>query len=167
MQRRVFAFGLTATVLGACSPPQQQKVPETPAPPPAEAPANAPDPALAVRPIYDRYLTEGAEFPEFRDQAPWSGELWSELEAMMRRSNEGDEPNLDFDPIIGAQDYRLTDLNVTTDGVVAGSHAVVRASFKNFGEQTDVLYDMVWDGHGWRVDNIRGRDWDLRRIAAQ
>ena len=164
---RAFILGFVAIALAACSPPQQQKAPESPAAPAVEAPANAPDPALVVRPIYDRYLTEGAEFPEFRDQAPWSGELWSELEAMMQRSNQRNEPILDFDPIIGAQDYRITDLHVTTDGVVAGSHAVVRASFKNIGEQTDILYDMVWDGHGWRVDNIRGRDWDLRRIASQ
>lgn len=164
---RALVLSLIAVVLAACSPPPAQKAPEPPPQPAAEAPVNAPDPALVVRPIYDRYLTEGAEFPEFRDQAPWSGELWSELEAMMERSNRRNEPILDFDPLIGAQDYRITDLNVTTDGVVAGSHAVVRASFKNLGEQTDILYDMVWDGHGWRVDNIRGRDWDLRQVAAQ
>jgi hypothetical protein len=165
MQRRAFILGLSLPALAACSPPQQQKTPAPPAPDSRAGPP--PDPAAIVRPIYDRYLTEGAEFPELRDQAPWSGELWSQLEAMMQRSNQRNEPILDFDPIIGAQDYQIKDLNVTTDGVVAGSHAVVRAHFKNLGEPTDILYDMVWDGHGWRVDNIRGRDFDLRRIAAQ
>jgi len=164
MHRRALMFGLGLAALAACSPPQQQKAPAPPEPDPNAAPP--PDPALVVRPIYDRYLTQGAEFPELRDQAPWSGELWSQLEAMMHRTNENEEPSLDFDPIIGAQDYRITDLNVTTEGVVAGSHAVVRASFKNLGQQTDILYDMVWDGRGWRVDNIRGHDFDLRQIAS-
>jgi hypothetical protein len=167
MRTRDLIVGLVMAALAACSPPAQQKAPEAPAAGAPQAVAPTSDPATIVRPIYDRYLTQGADFPELRDQAPWSGELWSELEAMMHRTQAGDEPNLDFDPFVGAQDYRITDLNVTTEGVVEGSHAVVRASFKNLGDQTDILYDMVWDGHGWRVDNIRGRDWDLRRIAAQ
>ncbi len=167
MRRRDLMIGFGVAALAACSPPAQQK-----APAPQAAPATAPptgDPALVIRPIYDRYLTQGADSdsPELHDQAPWSADLWAKLDGMMHRTQAGDEPNLDFDPIIGAQDYRITDLNVATDGAVQGDHAVVRASFKNLGDQTDILYDMVWDGHGWRVDNIRGHDWDLRQIASQ
>ena len=33
----------------------------------------------------------------------------------------------DFDPLIDAQDYQLSDLNVTTDSVVENSHAIVTA----------------------------------------
>ena len=148
-------------MLAACS-RQQQKQAESD----TTTGAAGPDPAEAIRPLYARYMTQGSPAPPFQDQAPWSGELWSQLEAMNRRSEAANEPILDFDPLIGAQDYQLSNLNVTTDGVVAQSHAVVRASFDNLGQHTEILYDMVWANDGWRVDNIRGDGWDLRQIAA-
>ena len=71
------------------------------------------DPAMVVRQLYDPYLTPNATFPAFRDQAPWSAGLWAQLEAMMARSQARNEPILDFDPVIGAQDHQLGNLNVT------------------------------------------------------
>jgi len=158
MRRRDVMIALSAAALAACTPPQQG----------AEAPegaSTAPDPAATIRPLYDRYLTEGAEFPSFEQQAPWSASLLAALQAMMARSEAAGEPILDFDPIIDAQDYQLSNLNVTTDGVVENSHATVRASFTNAGTQTEVVYDLVWENNGWRVDNIRTSRWDLRVIA--
>ena len=68
--------------------------------------------------------------PAFRDQAPWSAGLWAQLEAMMARSQARNEPILDFDPVIGAQDHQLANLNVATEAISENSHAVVRASFR-------------------------------------
>ena len=85
---------------------------------------------------------------------------------MMARSQARGEPILDFDPLIDAQDYQLSDLNVTTDSVVENSHATVRANFVNAGAMSEVVYDLVWENGGWRVDNIRTSRWDLRLIAA-
>jgi hypothetical protein len=89
-----------------------------------------------------------------------------QLEAMSARSQAMGEPILDFDPLIDAQDYQLSDLNVTTDAVVENSHATVRASFNNNGQPAEVLYDLIWENGAWRVDNIRTSNWDLRQIAA-
>ena len=154
--RRAIVLGLAA-VLAACSPPAQQ-VDSPPAP--------APDPAGVVRALYDPYLTEGAEFPEFRNQAPWSLDLWRQLEAMMARSAVINEPIMDFDPLIDAQDYQLANLNVATEALAENSHASVRASFTNADRPSEVVYDLVWEGGAWRVDNIRTATWDLRQIAA-
>jgi hypothetical protein len=159
MHRRAIILSAAAiAALAACS-PQEEKKAETPAAP-------APDPASVIRPLYDRYLTEGAQFPEFRDQAPWSASLWAQLEAMVARSEALNEPILDFDPLIDAQDYQLTNLNVATEALAENSHATVRASFANAGRPTEVVYDLVWENGGWRVDNIRASNWDLRQIAA-
>ena len=128
--------------------------------------AAVPDPAAAIRPLYDPYLTEGATFPDFEHQAPWSASLWAELQAMMARSQAMGEPILDFDPLIDAQDYQLTNLVVAPEAVVPNSHAVVRASFNNSGRATEVVYDLVWEDGAWRVDNIRSSGWDLRQIAS-
>ena len=151
MLRRSLILTAAAAALAACTPPQQEKT-ETP---PAAA---APDPADAIRPLYDRYLTEGAQFPDFREQAPWSVSLWTQLEAMTRRSEQINEPILDFDPLIDAQDYQITDLNVATEALAEGSHATVRATFNNAGRPAEVVYDLIWEGGAWKVDNIRTSD---------
>jgi len=87
-----------------------------------------------------------------------------QLEAMMARSQANEAPILDFDPFINAQDWMVTAVAVTTDGVVANSHATVRARFTNLSDEDEVVYDLVWEGGGWRVDNIRHEGWDLRQI---
>lgn len=162
MHRRVFMIAAAAALV-ACS--RQSSEPETAPATDGEGRAIT-DPATVIRQLYDPYLTPGATFPEFREQAPWSADLWALLDAMMARSQALNEPILDFDPLIAAQDYQLANLTVASEGVVEGSHAVVRASFNNLNQATDVIYDMVWEDDRWKVNNIRGDGWDLRQIAA-
>lgn len=161
MQRRAIVLGaVAAAVLAACAREQEQApAAEDAAPPDA-------DPTEAVRAIYDPYFGRGVQRGELREQAPWSAELWSRLEAMIARSNEINEPILDFDPFADAQDGELANLNLSTIFIVHGSNAGVRAQFTNSGEPREVIYDLVWENDGWRVDNIRTSQWDLRQIAA-
>lgn len=163
LDRRAVLAGVGAAALAACS--QQEPAKTETAESNASAGSAAPDPAATIRPLYNPYLTEGATFPAFREQAPWSAALWAQLEAMMARSEAAGEPILDFDPLIDAQDYQLNNLSVTTDAVSEGSHAVVRSRFSNAGRDTEVVFDLVWEQNGWRVDNIRTAAWDLRQIA--
>jgi hypothetical protein len=152
-------LALSAAALAACTPPQ------------AEAPAEdanraVTDPAGVIRPLYDRYMTPDAQFPSFQEQAPWSNSLWAVLSTMSARSEAINEPILDFDPLIGAQDYQLSSLNVANEAVSEGSHAVVRVTFNNATTPTNIIYDLIWEDDRWKVDNIRGEGWDLRQIAA-
>lgn len=158
MRRRHVLLALSVIAVAACTPPAQ----DANAPP---APTG-PDPAATIQPLYDPYLAEGAQLPALEQQAPWSAAMLASLRAMMARSQAQGEPILDFDPLIDAQDYQLTNLNVATDAVVANSHATVRASFTNAGAPAEVVYDLVWEDGGWRVDNIRTSRWDLRAITA-
>lgn len=160
MRRRDLILAVSAAALAACTPPQAEKTDTS------DGARAVTDPAAVIRPLYDRYMTPDAQFPSFQEQAPWSNSLWALLSAMVARSEQINEPILDFDPIIGAQDYQLSNLNVTTDGVVEASHAVVRASFTNATAHTEILYDLIWEDDRWKVDNIRGEGWDLRQIAA-
>jgi Protein of unknown function (DUF3828) len=161
MRRRELLLALSAMALTACTPPQAENT-ETP----PEATRAVMDPAAVIRPLYDRYTTPNAEFPAFEDQAPWSNALRTQLLAMMARSQAINEPILDFDPLINAQDYQLTNINVTNEAIVEGSHATVRAAFDNAGTHTEIVYDMIWEDDRWKVDNIRGEGTDLRQIAA-
>lgn len=81
------------------------------------------------------------------------------------RSRAAEEPILDFDPFVNAQDWQIGSVAVATDGVVANSHATVRARFVNGTTEDEVVYDLVWEGGGWRVDNMRHTGWDLRQIV--
>jgi hypothetical protein len=169
MDRRAFVTSICATALAGCSPAQEKSEASTSEDSDAAGGAGRAmtDPAAVVRQLYDPYLTPGAAFPAFRDQAPWSAGLWAQLDAMVARSQARNEPILDFDPVIGAQDHQLANLNVTTEAISENSHAVVRASFTNLGRGEEIVYDLIWEGDRWRVDNIRGRDWDLRQISQQ
>ncbi len=159
MRRRTLMLAAVGAALAACSREQAQA--------PAEVAPAIPDPAAVIAPLYGPYLAQGGTFPSFRDQAPWSADLWAQLEAMSARSQALNEPILDFDPLIGAQDHDLSNLRVTAEALVENSHALVRADFTNLGREEAIVYDLVWEGGGWRVNNIRGRDWDLRQIATQ
>ncbi|MEZ5955956.1 MAG: DUF3828 domain-containing protein [Hyphomonadaceae bacterium] len=161
MHRRDLILALSAVGLAACTPPQAEKT-ETP----PDGARVVTDPAAVIRPIYDRYMTENAEFPALEDQAPWSIALRAQLLAMIARSQAINEPILDFDPFINAQDYQLSNINVTNEAVVEGSHATVRAAFDNSGVHSEVVYDMTWEDDSWKVDNIRGEGADLRQISA-
>lgn len=131
--------------------------------------AGVADPAAVIAPLYERYKTDPAvtTFPALPEQAPWSASLRAELEAMMARSQATQEPILDFDPFVNAQDWQIGAVAVTTDGFAENSHAVVRAHFVNGDREDEVLYDLIWEGGGWRVDNMRHEGWDLRQIVRQ
>lgn len=148
--------------LAACA----QPAPEAP-PPVAEA--AIPSPEEVIRPLYDRYLnpTDPAvtTYPALPDQAPWSADLRAKIIDMMARSNAANEPILNFDPFVNAQDGDTANLNVTTDAVAENSHAVVRAAFTQTGSPDEVLYDLIWEGGAWRIDNMRHAQWDLRQIV--
>lgn len=161
--RRNLVLGLAAGALvAACG-----RSAETPEIPPAEsAPARAiTDPATVVRQLYDPYLVAEGTTPPLLDAAPWSAQARADLEAMTARSQALGEPILDFNPIINAQDYQLSDVSTATEGLVENSHASVRASFTNAGQRDEVIYDLVWQDDRWKVDNVRGAQWDLRTIA--
>jgi hypothetical protein len=158
--RRLFVIGGALAALAACSPPAEA--------PSTEAPAASPDPADTIRPLYERYMTPPASttFPSLENQAPWSDELKAQLTAMMARSQARQEPILDFDPFIGAQDWEISNLSIAAEAVSENSHAVVRAHFTNVDREEDVLFDLIWQNNEWRVDNMRGGDWDLRQVIA-
>lgn len=122
------------------------------------------DPAPVVAQLYEPYLVRDGQTPGLLDSAPWSNRMRGELEAMIARSNEIGEPILNFDPLINAQDWVLSDVATTTDAVVEGSHAVVRASFLNGGLREEVIYDLIWEDDRWKVDNVRAAEFDLRAI---
>ncbi len=164
MRRRDFVTATSVALLAACSPQPAEKAE---APPARETTRAITDPSAVIRPLYKRYMMPDTQFPGFLEEAPWSNDLRTQLAAMMARSQQINEPILDFDPLIGAQDFQLSNLNVANEAISEASHAVVRASFNNANQHIEIVYDLIWEDDRWKVDNIRGDGWDLRQIAAQ
>ncbi|HRE42658.1 MAG TPA: DUF3828 domain-containing protein, partial [Terricaulis sp.] len=96
---------------------------------------------------------------------PWSNSLRAVLEGLETRVIEEEAPILDFDPLIDAQDWQLSDVSAETESVTPASHASVRARFSNSGEARELTYDLIWEDDRWKVDNVRGPEWDLRSIV--
>lgn len=157
LHRRIIL--IAALALAACTPPQQAKQEDAP----------IPDPAETIRPLYERYMTDPAvtTFPTLEEQAPWSASMRQALVDMMARSQTANEPILDADPFVLAQDWQISAVAVSTDAVVANSHAVVRSRFVNIDQPREVLFDMIWEEGAWRVDNIRSDGFDLREVAGR
>jgi hypothetical protein len=167
MHRRDFLIGVAA--LAACSKAPEQKASAPPA-------AAALDPAAVVRPLYARYLpgARAFQYSNLEDQAPWSAALRQAMvdqEARFAAMKDGDPEGIDFDVFVNAQDWQLSNLNVTAESVVPQSHAVVRATFNNAGSHQEVVYDMVWENNGRRIDNMRSGNgagaWDLRQMVSR
>ncbi|WP_395645128.1 DUF3828 domain-containing protein [Terricaulis sp.] len=166
IERRTLILGMSAAALAACSRQNAKSKTGDTATTAGSAAGDAGDPAAIIRPLYAPYMTPGSTFPDFTSNPIWSDDLRAQLTAMTQRSEALNEPILDFDPIIGAQDYQLSNLNVANEAVVEHSSAVVRAGFTNLNQHTEIVYDLVWQHDAWKVDNIRGDGWDLRQIAA-
>jgi hypothetical protein len=78
---------------------------------------------------------------------------------------DGDEiGNLDFDPFYNAQDTELGDLDFAV-AKVSGNETFAIARFSNFGEPIEIVYKLVQDGRGWRIDDIDyGKGHTLRKV---
>lgn len=163
MRKLILALAAVAA-LAACQQQQETKTEDTP-PPATEQGRAMTDPAAVVRQIYDPYLVEDETTPPLEEVAPWSAQMTADIAAMRGRTQAGDAPALDFDPIIDAQDYRVSNVTTSTEAVAEASHAVVRAHFTNLGHDQEVIYDLVWQDDRWKVDNIRTAQWDMRRVV--
>lgn len=164
MLRKVMIAAMAVAALGAC---QREQAPTEEPAQTTETQRAITDPAAVVRQSYEPYLTQGAQVPGLQEAAPWSDRMAADIAAMYARTQQGDAPVLDFDPIIDAQDYQLSDVTTATESLAEASHAVVRASFTNMGARHEVVYDLVWEGDRWKVDNVRTAAWDMRAIVTR
>lgn len=118
------------------------------------------DPKGLVEYVYAPYMS--GVFPEDMTEvfSPTLKQLW---DAMAARSQAANEPIIDFDPYINAQDFELSEL-IISDPVVDGDRAVVAVSFRNFGELQDLRYTLVRRAEGWKIDDIEslGEDYPWR-----
>jgi hypothetical protein len=110
------------------------------------------DPAEFAREIYalpNHWLDIAAdEESRAKYLAPSLAELVAKNE-----SSEEFEP-LDYDPLIDAQDFEITDLQFSVIEA-NGTTASVQVDFRNFGEAMSLTLELEANGDAWRLANIR------------
>lgn len=121
------------------------------------------EPAALITELYTPYLA-GGNVPDALIAAPWTDDLHALIDKAIKLGK--DEPILDGDPIVDAQDWQISGLNVSADGRPEAGRAKATAKFLNFGAPKEVHFDLVEIGAQWRVDNVRSGDWDLRKQLA-
>lgn len=123
------------------------------------------DPKGLIEYAYAPY--ENGTFPDDPTElySPTLRQLWADMAA---RSEAADEPIIDFDPLLNAQDFELSDL-IIADPVVKGDSAEVVVSFSNFGEPQELHFYLVRRAEGWKIDDIEAmgaNSWRLSELLA-
>lgn len=65
------------------------------------------------------------------------------------------------DPLYDAQDVEITDFNVQTDQV-DGDQSLVLVTFKNFGMEQSLIFNLVLENGAWKVSNITNDNYNLQ-----
>jgi hypothetical protein len=88
------------------------------------------------------------------DEAPLRSTALNALFAKDKAETpDGDIGRLDFDPFVDGQDYDLSGLTIGKP-VIAGDTAKVEVTFKNFDQAEDMMFSLVKEPDGWKIDDV-------------
>jgi hypothetical protein len=120
----------------------------------AATPALAFDtPKAMLQALYAPYL-KGPSFDWNNwDESKLRSAHLNELYAADLKEAKGEVGRLDFDPFIDGQDYQITALKIG-DAQVDGAMAKVEVTFKNFDSAEDLMYTLIDEADGWKVDDV-------------
>lgn len=113
-----------------------------------------------IKYLYAGYGNGANERKSFFETVPWdleTGRLIERVEQCERKEGEV----IDFDWPSDSQDPQIKNLSVAYSGTSAPNHATVRASFRSYGGQVVIDYDMhLYDEapRRWGVSDMRIRD---------
>ena len=74
-------------------------------------------------------------------------------EADAENTPDGEMGALDFDPYIDGQDFDIADFEIG-EASIRGDKARVAVDFTNFGEPRHIVYELVHEDGGWRIDDL-------------
>jgi hypothetical protein len=126
------------------------------------------DPVAYIRAIYQAYMT----LPFDKVPALESWGLSPRLRALIdadQKEAQGEVGRLDFDPIINAQDWKLSGLKVTLVSQSSDTSAIVDAAFINLGSKQRIRFTLVRENGKWVIDEIQalqGMRWTLSKILS-
>ncbi|MGB9045072.1 MAG: DUF3828 domain-containing protein [Pseudolabrys sp.] len=111
------------------------------------APADS-DPVSLIKAIYKTYETDNPGLPHI-----YSKRLQALIDKDEKETPEGRVGRIDWDVFVDGQDWKLTELKIALVSKSADK-AQVRATFKNFDQRSNMLFDLVREDGNWRVDDV-------------
>jgi uncharacterized protein DUF3828 len=114
----------------------------------AHAAAFDSDPVSLINAIYKAY-----EEDKPQPKHIYSKRLQALIDKDEKETPEGMVGRIDWDVFVDGQDWKLTDLNITLV-TKSADKAQVRATFKNFDQFSNMLFDLVRENGHWRVDDV-------------
>jgi hypothetical protein len=125
---------------------------------------SAADPVAYVQAIYAHYQHNNP--PAWYDQT-YSARLKKLIDADQKEAQaNGDAGKFDWDPIINAQDWKLSALKVTLVSQ-SGDTAIVDAAFNNLGSKQRMRFTLVRLAGKWAIDDIAAVNkprWSMLKI---
>ncbi len=109
-------------------------------------------PKSLLEALYTPYKSDTFDWDKW-DEAQFRTKALNALFDKDAKEADGDVGRLDFDPYIDGQDYQITDL-VFHDAVITGDTAKVEVTFKNFDTSEDLMFTLVKEADGWKVDDV-------------
>lgn len=107
-------------------------------------------PEALLEAFYEPYFTGEfyADESQFRSQA-----LQALYDNDAEITPEGEMGAISFDPYVDGQDFEITDFDIGAAGI-AGDYASVDVTFNNFGQPRSLVYELVLEDGGWKIDDV-------------
>ncbi|MEP7209255.1 MAG: DUF3828 domain-containing protein [Alphaproteobacteria bacterium] len=172
MRFKFWVTACAALTLAACG---QGKAPATDAagasssPPPVAVASVAGDPDAVILPLYQPYLKDDqTPPPDWRTAIPFTAATRALIDKeAAATAKTGEVGAIDGDPIIAAQDWKISNLQVAVQAPPADGKVVVEAKFHNLDQDTVVSWDMIEEAGAWHVANIREPEVDLVKLMTE
>jgi hypothetical protein len=125
---------------------------------------DASDPLALITDIYKSYTAEN-DLPGYSNV--YCKRLEALIDADLKAQEPGDSGSIDWDVFVNGNDWQVSKLAITLVSKSA-TRAQVRASFFNFKEQQDQLFDLIIEDGRWVIDDVRatqkGNRWTMSKI---
>jgi hypothetical protein len=124
------------------------------------------DPVAFVQGLYRGY--EPGRKPLQLEKQPFSLRM-RKLFAADAVYAQGEVGRLDFDPIVNAQDWKLSGLKVTLVSKSDDVGAIVDAAFNDLGSKERIRFTLVRENGKWVIDEIQALQamrWTLSKILS-
>lgn len=128
------------------------------------------NPAGVVTMAYGYQITPGAALPP-----PWSKterqKYFSKRLITLLIAHETPGPNgkpglhFEFDPFVNAEEGEVTEFSTSLMSQDE-SATQVRASFRNKGKPTSMVFVMVQEEEGWRIDDVKSLDGEPKWVLS-
>jgi hypothetical protein len=133
------------------------------------APAFAYDtPADLMKAIYSHYTDAKFDWDSF-DEATVRSKALNMLFDKDAKEANGEVGRIDFDPYVDGQDYEITKLKIGAP-TVKGDTATVEVKFNNFEMEEDMVFTLVKEADGWKIDDVNSKGgadpYDLKDIMS-